>query len=409
MKIKMLIILLNLLIVQFSQGQQTNKAIEKKIDSIFLKWDNLKTPGLSVAVLTDNQVTYSKGFGIANLEYGIPNKPNTVFDIASLSKQFTAFSIALLVQSRKISLDDDIRKYIPELHDFGKKIKIEHLLSHSSGLRDQNELLYLSGWKQEDIITNENILNLIFKQKDLNFSPGEQFKYCNSGYTLLALVVERVTKTPFSEWTYKNIFKPLKMRNTFFVTSNNQVIKNRAYSYSTGDHGYEKNFINSTTIGARGLQSTVEDLSLWILNFTNHTVGSNDVFSEINSIPENLQVKYNYGQAFNKYKELPLIEHDGSDAGYRTYMGRFPDQKFAILILSNSSSINPKALALQVADIILFKKTVSSTIQIKDNEKIEVPESIEKGMEGQFQIANDKILTVWADDHILKATINGEE
>lgn len=391
----------------YTQAQPFN-IIEKKADSLFASWNTPNTPGFSIAVIKNGELLFSKGYGIANLEYDIPNHANTIFDIASLTKQFTAYAVATLAQAGQISLQDDVRRYIPELYNFGKTITLQHLLSHTSGLRDQNELLYLAGWKQEDIITNEDVLNLIFRQRSLNFSPGEQYKYCNSGYTLLALVVERVTHIPFNTWINEHIFTPLKMTHSSFLTTN-QVIKNRANSYSSTEEGYSRNDLNSSAIGARGLQSTVQDISLWVLHLTKKTAGNESVIRIMNTPPSDSLSSYSFGQAFNTYNSIALIEHDGSDAGYRSYIGRFPDQESAVIVLGNLASINPKALAMQLADVLLFKRTVASVMQKADKKRIAIPEYVEKGMEGQFTIAADTILTIWADDHTLKAIINHEE
>jgi CubicO group peptidase (beta-lactamase class C family) len=397
-------LLLQTVVIYVSYAQPSANNFEKRVDSLFNKWNSIDSPGAVIALLKDNKVIYKKGYGAANLEYSILNQPNTVFDIASLSKQFTAFSIATLVQEGKISLDDDIRKYVPELQDFGSLVTIRHLLTHSSGLRDQNDLLNLAGWKSDDVVTNEQILSLIFKQKELNFKPGDRFSYSNSGYTLLALIVERVTQVPFAEWVKQLIFEPLQMKNTFFITDHNQIIKNKAYAYGNVENGFIKNQIQSSN-GARGLQSTVEDLSLWVMNFTNKTIGNEALLKEINTAPvNNHRAKYNYGLAFNTHNNLNLIEHDGSDAGYRTYIGRFPEQNFAIIILSNLESIVPRKIALQIADIYFNNPSPI----VNEPDRISIPESVEKGMEGQFQIEPDKLLTIWADDHVLKATINKE-
>lgn len=194
----------------------SERKMTTKVDRLFSKWNNNQSPGVSLAVVKDRKIVYERGFGMANLEYSIPINSNTVFNVASLSKQFTAFSIALLANEEKLSVNDDVHNYIPELPDYGAKISILNLLTHTSGLKDQWDLLYLAGWKQDDIISNQDVLNLIFRQKELNFLPGEKFQYCNSGYTLLALIVERITRKTFITWTEENIFTPLGMNNSFF-------------------------------------------------------------------------------------------------------------------------------------------------------------------------------------------------
>ena len=178
---------------------------------------------------------------MANLEYDIPITPSTIFHMASVSKQFTAFAIASLAQQGKISLSDDIRKHLPEVPDFGKTITINHLIHHTSGLRDQWNLLMIAGWRLDDVITKDHILKMVSRQKELNFDPGAEYMYSNTGYTLMAEIVARVSKKTFAEWTKENIFVPLEMSNTLFYDDHEKIVRNRAYSYDIGDNnGYKK-------------------------------------------------------------------------------------------------------------------------------------------------------------------------
>ena len=237
-----------------------------QVDEVFAPWDNKDSPGAAVAVVQNGTIVYKKGYGMANLEYDIPNSPSTVFHIASVSKQFTAFSILLLEKAGKLSLDDDIRKYIPEVPDFGKTITLRHLATHTSGMRDQWNLLAMAGWRLDDVITKEQVLKLVSKQKALNFNPGEEFVYCNTGFTLLAEVVARVSGQSFAEFTQANIFSPLKMKSTLFYDDHEKIVKNRAYSYHEAN-GYKKSVLSYANVGATSLFTTAEDLSLWALNF----------------------------------------------------------------------------------------------------------------------------------------------
>ncbi|EPR69211.1 Beta-lactamase [Cyclobacterium qasimii M12-11B] len=178
------------------------------MDSIFEDFNDINKPGATVAVVKDQKIVFKKGYGSANLEYGIPNSPSTIFHIASVSKQFTVFSILLLEKEGKLSFDDDIRKYIPEVPDFGKTITLRHLASHTSGMRDQWGLLAMAGWRQDDVITKEHILKLVSQQKELNFNPGESYMYCNTGFTLLAEVVARISGKTFAAFTEEKFLNP---------------------------------------------------------------------------------------------------------------------------------------------------------------------------------------------------------
>jgi CubicO group peptidase (beta-lactamase class C family) len=320
--------------------------------------DSAITPGASIAVQRDGKLIYSKGFGYADLEYGIKNTPTTIFHIASVSKQFTAFAIAMLADQRKLSLNDDIRKYLPELHDFGDVITINHLVHHTSGLRDQWNLLMMAGWRLDDVITQKQIMRVISRQRDLNFKPGEEMLYCNTGFTLMAEIVSRVTGESFPEWTRKNIFEPLDMKNTLFYDDHEKIVKNRAYSYYETNGGYKKSVLNYANVGATSLFTTVEDLNKWAVNFEKMEVGNQNVMKLMNQrfvLNKGDTINYAFGQSVDKYKGLNAYSHSGGDAGYRSYLLRFPDQHFSVAVFSNLASFNPGAIGYALADLYLAK------------------------------------------------------
>jgi CubicO group peptidase (beta-lactamase class C family) len=375
----------------FAQANVSDE-LEVKIDSIFENFNDINKPGATVAVVKNNKIVFKKGFGSANLEYGIPNSPSTIFHIASVSKQFTVFSILLLEKDGKLSFDDDIRKYIPEVPDFGKTITLRHLASHTSGMRDQWTLLAMAGWRLDDVITKEHILKLVSQQKELNFNPGESYMYCNTGFTLLAEVVARISGKTFAEFTEDRIFKPLNMINTLFYDDHEKIVKNRAYSYqSVSDDKYKKSVLNFANVGATSLFTTVEDLALWSMNFSSYIVGNKNIVDKMNT----LAVLNNgetfggaYGQFINTYKGLNQIQHGGADAGYRSYLGRFPDQNFAVMVFSNLAQSNPGNLALQVADLYLkdsLEKESNTTIASKvDVEYVKIPSEQLENLSGHF-------------------------
>lgn len=332
--------------------------LNDQVDEVFARWDDKNSPGAAVAVVQNGAIVYKKGYGMAHLEYDIPNSPSTVFHIASVSKQFTAFSILLLEKAGKLSLDDDIRKYIPEVPDFGKTITLRHLATHTSGMRDQWNLLAMAGWRLDDVITKEHVLKLVSKQKELNFNPGEEFVYCNTGFTLLAEVVARVSGQSFAEFTQANIFSPLKMKSTLFYDDHEKIVKNRAYSYHEAN-GYKKSVLSYANVGATSLFTTAEDLSLWALNFWKPVVGDTAIIRKLNT----LAVLNNgktfggaLGQFVGQYKGLNEIQHGGADAGYRSFLTRFPDEKFAVVVLSNAAEFNSGDMAHKVVDVYLKDK-----------------------------------------------------
>lgn len=366
------------------QSQNKSSNIENQTDSIFSKYNDLSKAGLAVSIIHDGEVKYSKGYGSANLEYDIPITPSTIFHISSVSKQFTVFAILLLEEQGKLSIDDDIRKYIPEVPDFGKTITLRHLASHTSGLRDQWYLLGLAGWRDDDIKTNKQIIDLISNQEELNFSPGEKYAYCNTGFTLLAEVVSRVSNQTFSEFTKSNIFLPLKMINTQFNDDYEKIIKNRAYSYHTDSTGYKKSILNNESVGATNLNTTIEDMSLWALNFSKITVGSKEIIRKMNTpviLNNGKPIRLGLGQFLNEYKGLKEIYHEGLDAGYRAYFSRFPEQSFSVIIFTNSIDISTYSLANDVIDLYLknnFKDSPKNETELKNKKDSSIIEDTVK-------------------------------
>ncbi len=336
---------------------------EDAVDRVFSEYDDINKPGAAVAVVKDGKIVFKKGYGAANLEYDIPVTTSTIFHIASVSKQFTAFSVLLLAEDGKLAFDDDIRKYIPEVPDFGKTITLRHLASHTSGLRDQWNLLAMAGWRLDDVITKEQVLKLVAAQKELNFEPGEEYVYCNTGFTLLAEVVSRVSGQTFAEFTRERIFDPLGMSNTLFYDDHEKIVKNRAYSYYANDGTFKKSVLSYANVGATSLFTTVEDLSLWAMNFQEAEVGNSSIMEQMNTLARlNNGETFGgaYGQFFNEYKGKRQIQHSGGDAGFRSYLGRFPDQGIAVSVFSNYGGSNPIALALSVADIFLEDEVAES-------------------------------------------------
>ena len=367
------------------------KTPNEQIDEIFTNWDTNNTPGAAVAVVKDNKIIFKKGYGMANLEYDVPVSTSTVFHIASVSKQFTVFAALLLEKEGKLSLDDDIRKYIPEVPDFGKTITLRHLASHTSGLRDQWNLLAMAGWRLDDVITKEHILKIVSKQKELNYNPGEEYVYCNTGFTLLAETVARVSGMSFAEFTQKNIFEPLQMKSTLFYDDHEKIVKNRAYSYNQDSIGYKKSVLSYANAGATSLFTTVEDLSKWTMNFSALKVGDASIISRMNT-PAILNNGKTFGGALGQfvgtYKGLNEISHGGADAGYRTFLTRFPDEKVSVIVFSNDGAFNSGSVAHKVADIFLKDK-------IKEEPKKEEPRTEKKA---EDIVLDQKILDLYLGD-----------
>src|SRR5580693_4975937 len=342
-----------------AQGQTFSPEMATKVDKVFEKWNRTDSPGCAVGVYKDGQTVYEHGYGMANLNDDVPITPETVFHVASMSKQFTAASILLLAQQGKLSLDDDVHKYIPELPDFGERITLRHMMHHTSGLRDQWSLLGLAGWRySQDLITDDDVMSVIVRQKALNFKPGEKYLYSNSGFTLLAIIVKRVSGLSLREFTTKNIFEPLGMAHTYFRDDHEEIIKHDALGYEQDgkDKPFRTNLTNFDTAGATSLHTTVEDLQLWDENFYHPRVGGAAFLQQMlerGKLNNGELQDYASGLVIGTYKGLPTVDHGGADAGYRSDLIRFPEQHFSTAVLCNFADTNPNALALQVADIVL--------------------------------------------------------
>lgn len=346
--------------INWASAQGTPSALSAKVDALFAEWNKPGSPGAAVGVVHRGKLIYAKGFGEADLETGARIGSETVFHIASLSKQFTAYAIVLLAQEGKLSLDEDIRLYLPEVPDFGKKITIRNLIHHTSGLRDQWALLAMAGRRLDDVITKQHILNLVKRQRELNFDPGTQFSYSNTNYTLLAEIVSRVGRQPFPDWMREHVFTPLGMKNTLFYDDHERIVKNRAYSFykdpNPAKASYRKSVLSYANVGATGLFTTVTDLSKWLANFQDTRVGNTATMTQMlerGRLTKGDTLPYSFALFQGKYKGLTQYVHDGADAGYRSFMCYFPKEAYGFIVLSNAGEFNPAQSAYAMADIYL--------------------------------------------------------
>jgi CubicO group peptidase (beta-lactamase class C family) len=334
-------------------------AIER-VDRLFAKWDTPKTPGAVVAILKDGNIIYSRGYGMANLEESVPNGRSTVFHLASVSKQFTAFAIHLLANEGKLSLDDEARKYLPEFPQFVKPITIRQLLHHTSGLRDQWNLLALAGWRSSDVITDDDVRHMLVQQKELNFLPGDEMLYSNSGYSVLAALVRKVSGMPLRQFARERIFSPLEMNETHYQGNYGDIVKKRAYSYvPSGEGNYRYAALSYSTYGPSSLFSTVDDLARWDENFYTAKVGGPAVLEALQAkgrLNSGAEIDYASGLHIGQYRGAKTVSHDGADAGYRTNIVRFPDYHFSVIVLANAGDLDADGVSLRIADICLEDK-----------------------------------------------------
>jgi CubicO group peptidase (beta-lactamase class C family) len=335
------------------------EARDKQVDSVFKALNMPGTPGASVAVVENGKIVLEKGFGMANLEYGIPVKPETVFHVASVSKQFTAMAIVLLESDRKLSIDDDVHKFLPELPDYGYKITIRNLLQHTSGIRDQWQTLGLAGWSIEDVITQDQILRLLFRQKELNFPPGTRQLYSNGGFTLLAEIVARVSGKSFPQFCAERIFGPLAMAHSHFHQNLEQLVPDRAYSYHEEGKEFAASPLNYANAGATSLFTTAGDLAKWLDNFRDPKVGGAAGIARMQEgavLLDGTKIDYGLGIELGKYRGLRTLAHGGGDAGYRSEVLWFPDQQLGVAVVSNLASFDPGRAARAVASIYIGDK-----------------------------------------------------
>jgi len=334
---------------------------EAKVDRVFERWNHSDTPGGVVGVAVEGKPVLVRAYGMANLEYGIAIRPDTVFESGSVAKQFTAAAIALLGQDGKLSLDDPVRKYVPEVPDFGTPILLRHLLNHTSGLRSQWPLMALSGRPTGRAVhTVDEILELGGRMKELNFKPGDEYLYCNTGYTLLGVVVARVSGKTMDAFCQERLFRPLGMSRTQWRDDFAEIVPDRATAYGRKDDGSFFTAMSFTNvIGNGGLLTTVGDLLIWNENLDRPRVGGRALVDQLETrgrLNDGFENEYAQGLVVSTYKGLREVSHGGSTAGYRTFLGRFPDERLSIAVLCNVTAANPSRLAHEVADIFLVGK-----------------------------------------------------
>ncbi len=331
--------------------------LARRADAVFAKYDSAESPGCALGVLKDGRIVYARGYGMASLEHGIPITPQTIFDIGSTSKQITAASIALLVLDGRLSLDDDIRKHLPEIPSYGTRITIRHLLQHTSGLRDYTDLLSLAGHQTEDLTTEQDGLEIQARQKGVNFPPGTEFRYDNTGFFLASVIVKRVSGKPLRVFADERIFAPLGMGRTHYQDDHAAIVPHKAEGYEAREGGgFRVAMSDWEQVGDGSVQTSVEDLARWDENFYSGAVGGRkmlDLLQTKGALNDGTPIPYGLGLFIDRYRGLDRVQHAGGWAGYRAMLMRFPARHASVITLCNCGEAGTRELAERVSDIYL--------------------------------------------------------
>jgi CubicO group peptidase (beta-lactamase class C family) len=345
-----------------------------QVDTLFERYLKPGSPGCALAVVKDGEIVYRQGYGLADLEHGVPILPTTVFNIGSTAKQFTAFAIALLEDEGQLSFDDDLRRYLPEMHDYPETITIRHLIHHTSGLRGTfPELLALAEWRQSDATTTEDVYRLLTAQRELNFRPGDEFLYVNSNYTLLALICERVSGQPFATFCKDRIFDPLGMTRTVVNDFYMKIIPDCAGRYyEDGQGGWLNARLTDSVIGPTNVYSTVEDLARWDENSYTGQVGGPAVVAQIHEpgrLNDGSELDYAFGLMVgptHRHRGWQVVEHGGEHGGHCSWMVRFPELHLSVIVLFNHFLWEMQDYALKVADLFLEQKAAETPVAAEE-------------------------------------------
>ena len=329
---------------------------EVAVDEVFAKWTS-STPGCAVGVAIGGKPVLVKAYGMADLEHDVRNTPETIFESGSVAKQFTALAVQLLAGEGKLSIDDPVRKYIPELPDYKVPLTIRHMLTHTSGLRDWGSVAGIAGAPRTTrAYTHGHVLDIVSRQRSLNFDPGSKWSYSNTGFNLAAIIVSRVSGMPFSEFSKQRIFGPLGMTHTSWRDDHSRIVKGRAIAYSEQAGQYHTEMPFENVHGNGGLLTTVGDLLIWNENFVNPKVGTAKALTEMQSVGrfnDGKPLDYGLGLYVNEYRGVKNVYHSGSTAGYRAHLNRFPESRTSVAVLCNGSNGDASRAANRVSEVFL--------------------------------------------------------
>ena len=391
----------------------TTASKEQQVDELFKEFNHPGIPGCAVAIVERGKVLLQKGYGAADIGQNIPITTKTVFDIASVSKQFTAACISMLLDEGKLSLDDDIRKYIPEMPVYAKPVLIKNLLYHTSGIRDWDWITLLSGYALDQGFRKNQMFEFIKRQQDLNFLPGEQHMYSNSGYVLLGIIIERITGKEFKEYVKDTIFELLGMKSTFCYDHPDSMKNLLASGYKPDGKGGYQAENPYYEVASSGIHTTVEDMVLWDQNFRQPKIGGKSFLSMMMSegtLNNGEKIGYGFGLSIADYKGVKTISHGGAIPGFHSHYLRFPAQDFSVIVLSNNETFNDWLLSRKAAEIYLAECMKKDEVKggIAERKEITLPKSVFQPYCGQYKIEDNFNITFSCDGDKFYAQGSGQ-
>ncbi len=386
----------------------------KRADQLFYPYSEEGVPGGVVGVIKEGKVVFSKAYGMANLTHDIPYKVNTPTNIGSVSKQFTAMAILLLEQQGKLSLEDDVRKHIPELPDLGQVVTLKNMLNHTNGFREVFNLMPMTGWKGEDILRRQEIIEILKRQEELQAAPGEEYNYNNSAFILLAEIVERISGETFPDWMEENVFAPLGMNSTAVRANPTVIIPGASQGYVLDSAAYHEAGDLYAAYGAGGIYTTVEDFSKWMANFSNPVLGGEELVTRlvtVDTLNNGDTMTYALGIGVNEFRGLKNYSHGGADIAHRAFAFYFPEINSGVIAMSNNASFNSGSIAFEMAELYFGDEMEPEEGEKEETDStvVTVPEELLQAYAGEYLVPGmGAKLEFKLVDGVLKLSMEGQ-